>query len=211
MNVRAIPTNERRGRPRSSQTEKAILKAAGEIVLESGGLAGMTIEGVAVRAGVGKASIYRRWPSKGALAFDAVVDGILATQPTPDTGSLEGDLTRVAESWIKLAKVRRGGRAVAHFIAEVQSDPDLALTWRERFVDQIRNARRPIIERAIARGEIPTGSDPELIMDVLFGPLYHRYLNGHLALDDSFARGVARMAATAALHGAAVPNPRRTS
>jgi AcrR family transcriptional regulator len=211
MNVRAIPINERRGRPRSTETEKAILRAAGEIVLESGGLAGMTIEGVAERAGVGKASIYRRWPSKGALAFDAVVDGILATQPTPDTGSLEGDLTRVAENWIKLAQVRRGGRAVAHFIAEVQSDPDLAVAWRERFVDRIRSARRPIVERAIARGEIPAGSDPELIMDVLFGPLYHRYLNGHLALDGSFARGVARMVATAALNGAAVPSARRTS
>jgi AcrR family transcriptional regulator len=204
MTTTPIPTKKRRGRPRSSGTEKAILKAAGEIVLESDGLAGMTIEGVAERAGVGKASIYRRWPSKGALAFDAVVDGILATQPTPDTGSLEGDLAHVAENWIRLAHVRRGGRAVAHFIAEVQSDPELAVAWRERFVDQIRNARRPIIERAIARGEIPAGSDAELIMDLLFGPLYHRYLNGHLQLDQAFARGVARMVAAGATAGAAV-------
>jgi Tetracyclin repressor-like, C-terminal domain len=93
---------------------------------------------------------------------------------------------------------------VAHFIAEVQSDRDLAVTWRERFVNRIRKARLPIIERAIARGEIPAGSDPELIMDLLFGPLYHRYLNGHLPLDESFARGVARMVATAARDGAAV-------
>jgi len=209
MTSGAIPTKERRGRPRSSRTEKAILKAAGEIVLESGGLADMTIEGVAERAGVGKASIYRRWPTKGALAFDAVVDGILATQPTPDTGSLEGDLAQVAENWIGLAHVRRGGRAVAHFIAEVQSDPDLAVTWRERFVDRIRTARRPIIERAIARGEIPSGSDAELIMDLLFGPLYHRYLNRHLPLDQSFARGVARMVAAGAAAGAAVSGVRR--
>ncbi|MEA2667350.1 MAG: hypothetical protein QOJ33_284, partial [Chloroflexota bacterium] len=105
MTTGAIPTKKRRGRPRSSRTEKAILRAAGEIVLETDGLAGMTIEGVAERAGVGKASIYRRWPSKGALAFDAVLDGILATQPTPDTGSLEDDLVHVAESWIRLAHV----------------------------------------------------------------------------------------------------------
>jgi AcrR family transcriptional regulator len=209
MTTTPIPTKKRRGRPRSSGTEKAILKAAGEIVLESDGLAGMTIEGVAERAGVGKASIYRRWPSKGALAFDAVVDGILVTQPTPDTGSLEGDLAHVAENWIRLAHVRRGGRAVAHFIAEVQSDPDLAVAWRERFVDRIRSARRPIIERAIARGEIPAGSDAELIMDLLFGPLYHRYLNGHLPLDQSFARGVARMVAAGATAGAATPDGSR--
>jgi AcrR family transcriptional regulator len=211
MTETAIPKKNGRGRPRSSQTEKAILRAAGEIVLESGGLAGMTIEGVAERAGVGKASIYRRWPSKGALAFDAVVDGILVTQPTPDTGSLEGDLARVAENWVRLANVRRGGRAVAHFIAEVQSDPDLAVAWRERFVNRIRDARRPIVERAIARGEIPAGSDPELIMDLLFGPLYHRYLNGHLPVDQPFARGVARMVAAAALDGTAAPAPRRIS
>jgi AcrR family transcriptional regulator len=202
MPVGAIPNKKMRGRPRSSQTEKAILKAAGEIVLASG-LDEMTIEGVAERAGVGKASIYRRWPSKGALAFDAVLDGILATQPTPDTGTLEGDLVRVAENWVRLSNVRRGGRTVAHFIAEVQSDPGLAVAWRERFVDPIRNARRPVIERAIARGEIPAGSDPELIMDLLFGPLYHRYLNRHLPLNESFARGVARMVAAAAIGGAA--------
>jgi len=203
MAATTIPTKKERGRPRSRQTNKAILKAAAEIVIASG-LAEMTIEGVAERAGVGKASIYRRWPTKGALAFEAVVDAILAAEPTPDTGSLEGDLRRVAESWIRLSNARRGGRTLAHFIAEIQSDPELAVAWRERFVNRIRKERRPIIERAIARGEIPAGSDRELIMDVLYGPLYHRYLNGHLPLDESFARGVARIVAAAAKDGAAV-------
>jgi AcrR family transcriptional regulator len=210
MAAPAIPIEKKRGRPRSRQTNKAILKAAAEIVIASG-LAEMTIEGVADRAGVGKASIYRRWPSKGALAFDAVVDTILTAEPTPDTGSLDGDLARVAESWVRLANIRRVGRTLAHFIAEVQSDPDLAVAWRERFVNRIRTERRPIIERAIARGEISAGSDPELIMDLLYGPLYHRYLNRHLPLDESFARGVARMVAAGATNGAAVSVPRRTS
>jgi AcrR family transcriptional regulator len=208
MFAAAIPIAKKRGRPRSRQTNKAILKAAAEIVIASG-LAELTIEGVAERAGVGKASIYRRWPSKGALAFDAVVDTIVTAEPTPDTGSLEGDLAGVAESWVRLANIRRVGRTLAHFIAEVQSDPDLAVAWRERFVNPIRAARRPIIERAITRGEIPAGSDPELVMDLLYGPLYHRYLNGHLPLDQSFARGVARMVAAAALDGAAVSGPHR--
>jgi AcrR family transcriptional regulator len=207
----AIPVQkEKRGRPRSRLTEKAILRAASEIVIASG-LAEMTIEAVAERAGVGKASIYRRWPSKGALAFDAVVDTILASEPTPDTGSLEGDLAHIAKSWVRLANIRRAGRTLAHFIAEVQSDPDLAVAWRERFVSRIRKERRPIIERAIARGDIPAGSDPEVIMDLLYGPLYHRYLNGHLPLDESFARDVARMVAAAAKDGAAVSDPRRNN
>lgn len=202
MPPRAIPTHEKRGRPRSPRTEKAILKAASDLIATTG-LANMTIEGVAERAGVGKASIYRRWPSKGALAFDAVVDTILVTQPTPDTGSLEGDLLQTARSWVRSANSRRGGRTVAGLIAEVQSDPGLAHAWRERFVSRIREARRPIIERAIARGEIPAGSDPELILDLLYGPLYHRYLNRHLPLSDSFAKHVARMVAAAAADGAA--------
>ena len=146
---------------------------------------------------------------QGALAFDAVVDTILTAEPTPDTGSLEGDLARVAESWVRLANIRRAGRTLAHFIAEVQSDPDLAVAWRERFVNRIRKERRPIIERAIARGEIPAGSDPELIMDLLSGPLYHRYLNGHLPLDESFARAVARMVAAAATDGYRSSGPAR--
>src|SRR5438067_8218953 len=133
MSTRPIPTPPKRGRPRSVRTEKAILRAASELVASSG-LADMTIEGVAERAGVGKASIYRRWPSKGALAFDAVVDTILSTQPTPDTGSFEGDLTQVAENWVRSSTSRRGGRTVAHLIAEVQSDADLAVAWRQRFV-----------------------------------------------------------------------------
>ena len=203
MEATTIPKQKKRGRPRSRLTDRAILKAAAEIVSASG-LAEMTIEGVAERAGVGKASIYRRWPTKGALAFEATVDAILAAEPTPDTGSLEVDLARVAESWVRLSNARRGGRTLAHFIAEIQSDPDLAVAWRERFVNRIRMERRSIIERAIGRGEIPAGSDPELIMDLLYGPLYHRYLNGHLPLDEPFARGVARMVSAAAKDGAAV-------
>lgn len=203
MAAGAIPIQKKRGRPRSPRTDKAILKAASELVNTSG-LAEMSMEGVAERAGVGKASIYRRWPSKGALAFDAVVDSILVSQPTPDTGSLEGDLLNVARNWVRSATSRRGGRTVAGLIAEVQSDPDLAEVWRDRFVSRIRRERRPIVERAVERGEIPAGSDPELIMDLLYGPLYHRYLNGHLPLNESLAKGVARMVAAAAAMGAAV-------
>src|SRR5437870_12589478 len=106
MSTRPIPSPPKRGRPRSVRTEKAILKAASELVTSSG-LADMTIEGVAQRAGVGKASSYRRWLSKGALAFDAVVDTILSTQPTPDTGSFGGDLPQVARSSSRGASGRR--------------------------------------------------------------------------------------------------------
>jgi len=153
---------------------------------------------------VGKASIYRRWPSRGALAIDATLGDYLAGQPTRDTGGLEGDLLATARDWIRTVKRQPWGRTLKGLIAEVLHDPSLAGAWRERFVERVRQPRRPIVERAVARGEVPTGSDPELIMDLLYGPLYHRYLNGHLPLDDSFAKGVARMVAAAAADGAAV-------
>ncbi len=165
------------------------------------------MEGVAARAQVGKASIYRRWPSKGALAFDATLDEYLAGQPTRDTGSLEGDLLATARGWIGSFKRAPSGRILRGLIAAVQNDPGLAGAWRERFVEPVREQRRPIVERAIERGEIPAGSDPELILDMLFGPIYHRYLQGHLPLTDQFARGVAAMTAAAAAAGAAVPQP----
>ncbi len=211
MAPKTIPTTGGRGRPRSRHTEQAILEAASDIVTSSG-LAAMTIEGVAERAGVGKASIYRRWPSKGALAFDAVVGAILASQRTPDTGSLEGDLRQVAEMWIRGSNKKSGGRTVAHLIGELQSDSELAAVWPDRFVKRLRGERMPIIERAVARGEIPAGSDREVIMDLLYGPLYHRYLNRHLPLDQAFAGAVARMVAAAAKAGAAVPDgsPKQT-
>jgi AcrR family transcriptional regulator len=210
LSAQAIPVEKRPGRPRSQRTEKAILKAASQLLAESG-LAAMTMEGVAARAGVGKASIYRRWPSKGALAFDATLDEYLAGQLTRDTGTLEGDLVGTARDWIRSVKRSPSGRTLRGLIAEVQSDPALADAWRERFVRQVRLSRRPIVERAIARGEIPAASDPELILDMLYGPLYHRYLHGHLPLSDRFAMGVAGMTAAAALAGAAVPPARSPS
>lgn len=202
MSATDIPAKKRTGRPRSQRTEKAILAAASRLLAEAG-LAGMTIEGVAELAGVGKASIYRRWPSRGALAFDASAGDYMSGQPTRDTGALEGDLLATARDWIRTVKRLPWGRTLRGLVAEVQRDPSLASAWRERFVNQVRGQRRPVVERAIARGEIPARSDPELILDMLYGPLYHRYLQGHLPLTDSFAKGIARMVAVAATAGAA--------
>ena len=203
MPAAAIPVQTKKmGRPRSQRTETAILTAASELLAETG-LAAMTMEGVAERAGVGKASIYRRWPSLGALAFDATIGGYLAGQPMPDTGTLQGDLLATARDWIRTVKRLPWGRTLRSLVAEVQNNPSLAGAWRERFMGRVRADRRLIVERAVERGEVPAGSDPELILDLFYGALYHRYLNGHLPLNDAFAKGVARMVAIAARAGAA--------
>src|ERR1700691_1881023 len=94
-----------RGRPRSEAADRAILRAATELLAERG-LAGMSMEEVAARAGVGKATIYRRWRSRGALALDAFMAEFQALQPLPDTGTLRGDLLAALRAW-----GRAGGRA----------------------------------------------------------------------------------------------------
>ena len=86
------------GRPRSAEADIAILEAATAILAERG-LAGMSMEEVAARAGVGKATVYRRWPSRGALALDAFMSEFRSQLPLPDTGTLRGDLLAALRSW----------------------------------------------------------------------------------------------------------------
>src|SRR5271168_3505369 len=89
-----------RGRPRSQVADRAILTAAAELLADRG-LAAMSIEEVAARAGVGKTTIYRRWPSKGLLALDAFVTSFREEQPLPDTGTLRGDLLAALHAWVR--------------------------------------------------------------------------------------------------------------
>jgi AcrR family transcriptional regulator len=200
MNAAAIPTVERRGRPRSRRAEQAILNATRDILAEHG-LGAMTIEEVADRAGVGKATVYRRWPNKAALAFDAFVEDYLAGIPIRDTRTLRGDLLASARDWIRLVTRTPSGRTLAELLAESLTNPALADAWRDVVLHRMRDDRRTIVSRAIARGEIPAGADPDLIFDLFYGALYHRFINGHLPLSERFARALATSVAAAAAAG----------
>lgn len=179
----------RRGRPRSEEADRAILAAATELLTERG-LAGMSIEEVAARAGVGKSTIYRRWPNRGALALDAFLTEFSSQLPAPDTGSLRSDLRAALRAWVRAVTRTPAGRMLAGLLAEAQRDPQLGNAWRERVMEPLRAAHRVIVERAIERGEIAPGTDPDLVLDLLFGPAYHRLLNRHRPLSDNFVRGV---------------------
>src|SRR5260221_12521016 len=115
----------KRGRPRSKLADSAILRAATDLMAERG-LGAMSIEEVACRAGVGKATIYRRWPSRGALALDVFLAEFLGQQPLPDTGTLRGDLLTALRAW--LSSVRHTGAGPMHsgLIAELEQDNELA-------------------------------------------------------------------------------------
>jgi AcrR family transcriptional regulator len=178
-----------RGRPRSERSHRAILEAANEI-LEERGFEDLTMDEVAQRGGVSKATIYRWWPTKGMLVFEAFTTNFLGSQPTPDTGSLRGDLLAALRNWIRTVKGTVTGRTLAGLIAEVQRDPELAEIWRERFVTRVRAQHRVMVDRASERGEISASVDPDVILDLLFGSAYHRLLQSHLPLTDRFAQAV---------------------
>ena len=186
---RDIPGAAGRGRPRSPEADRAILAAALDL-LASRGLAAMSIEEVAARAGVGKATIYRRWPSKGLLALDAFVASFQAEQPLPDTGTLRGDLTAALTAWVQLVTQTPMGPMLTGLIAEAQHDPSLRAAWRERVLEPLRGQHRIMLDRAIARGELPATVDQEVILDLFFGAAQHRLLLGHLPLTDDFTRSL---------------------
>jgi AcrR family transcriptional regulator len=179
----------RRGRPRSEEADRAILRAATELLAERG-LRGMSIEEVAARAGVAKATIYRRWHSRGTLALDAFLAEFKAMQPLPDTGSLRDDLLAALRAWLRAVTSTPAGGILAGLIAEAQHDQALADAWRARVVEPLRAQHRIMLKRAIDRGQIPPSTDTEVALDLMYGAANHRLLNGHQPLNDTFVRHV---------------------
>jgi AcrR family transcriptional regulator len=159
---------------------------------------------VAALAGVGKASIYRRWPTKGALALDAFLIDFLTQQPPVDTGVLQDDLREALTLWSAAVVGTSTGRALVGLIAAAQADEELSRSWIERVMKPVREQHRTMVDRAIARGEIPARTDVDVIMDLLYGAAYHRLLQGHLAITPEFIELVARMVAVGARSGGAV-------
>jgi len=192
----------RRGRPRSEKARGAILQAAAELLLDQG-LAAVSMDAVAARAGVSKATIYRWWPTKETLALDALYHEWAAVPAARDTGSLRGDLLSLLRPWARLASRRPYGRVIAALVTEAQTDPVFARQYRTRFVEPRRDQARIIFRRAIERGEIPANTKIEVALDLLYGPVYHRLLHGHAPLNDQFVRDVV----DAALDGIAPPKP----
>jgi len=183
-----------RGRPRSERARLAVLAAAAELLLDRG-LAAVSMDAVAARAGVSKATIYRWWPTKETLALDALYNEWAAAQPSEvDTGSLRGDLLALVTPWARTASGRPYGRVIAALVSEAQTDPAFAVQYCQRVVEPRRDQARAILARAIERDEIPPSTKTEVAIDLLYGPLYHRLLHGHASLDDAFVEDVVDMA-----------------
>jgi AcrR family transcriptional regulator len=180
----------RRGRPRSEKARLAILEAAAELLLARG-LSAVSMDAVAERAGVSKATIYRWWPTKETLALDALYnEWAAAGLPARDTGSLRGDLLAMVRPWVRLAASRPYGRVIAALITEARTDPAFAEVYRASFVEPRRDQAREVFRRAVERGEIPADTKIEVALDLIYGSFYHRLLQGHAPLNDRFVRDI---------------------
>jgi AcrR family transcriptional regulator len=176
-----------RGRPRSERADRAIIEAAIDGLAEDG-FEGLTMEGVAARAGVGKATVYRRWASKEALvrgAVEAFVSGIAI----PNSGRVETDLLVLMGEAVEVYR-GRPGQLMPGLVSAMARYPDLARVVREDFLRARRSALRTVVRRGIERGELRPDVDVELALDFLGGPLFYRLLVTGGPLDEALARGV---------------------
>lgn len=185
---RIAEAKPRRGRPRSEGSRRAILSAVSELIVERD-LSEISMDALAERAKVGKATIYRWWPSKELLVLEALRSEWDSASPDEiDTGSLAGDLKGLIYPWARELTSRRYGRLVAALVSRAQVDEEFAREYRTHFVTRRRERARIALERAVARQEISADTDVEAALDLLYGPIFHRLLHGHAPLTDDFVR-----------------------
>jgi len=182
---RKRPAPRAPGRPRSNTSRAAILKAAYQILRESG-FAGFTVEGVAARAGAGKATIYRWWRTKGTLAIEAFLVAVAPRMDAvPESPSALADLRRQVHV---AATMYRGrvGQLLRELIALGQEDSETNRVLRSDFAEPRRQAALRLLRRAQSAGEINAGTDIEVLADALWGPIFHRLLVSRMPLDRHF-------------------------
>jgi AcrR family transcriptional regulator len=180
------PVQRGRGRVRDAATTAAILDAAMEMLTEKG-LAGFTIEGLAARAGVGKTTIYRWWPSRGAVALDAFLSAVEPQVPYPDTDDFATALRGQVLALVRVFRDTPAGRVVRAILAEAQADQDLAEAFRARWLESRRATGRAVFRRAQEAGQLRQDLEIETAIDLVYGAVYFRLMTDHQPLSDEFA------------------------
>lgn len=169
----AVHRGNRHGR--SEEARLAVLEAADNLLVEVG-FTRLTVEGIAQRAGVAKQTVYRWWPSKTDILLDAFVTDAAEELTPPDTGDLTVDLVAHLGAIGRFLTASDAGAVFRALAAEGQHDPRLAARLREEHLTHQRIRDRLPLERAMERGDLPTGTDLDMLVDRLVGPLYYRAL-----------------------------------
>ena len=158
-------------------------------LMQKEGYNAVTIEGVARHAGVGKQTIYRWWGSRAELILEAFANHAADLVPTPDRGSIREDLEVFISAGFK--RLFKGyGEIMRGLMADAILDPEFNKILREAFILRRRAATKEILKRGIERGEIAKDTDMDLMIDMLFGPVWFRLLVQHAKLDATFARQI---------------------
>ncbi len=171
MTVAEPEVPRRAGRPRSEEADHAILDAALDALVEDG-YAGMSIEGIAARAGVGKATIYRRWPGKAEMLVDALSLRACFDVPLVDTGDLRADLLTILRA-VHVNMRGLAGPVMAAFAAEKLRYPELREEFDRVFVSERRAHLRRLVGAAVERGDLPADTDVELLAEAGPALLWH--------------------------------------
>jgi AcrR family transcriptional regulator len=169
------PAPGRGGRRRSEATHQSILSATREILVEVG-VRGLTVEGVAARAGVAKTTVYRRWKSKDELALAVLIDMVEQFVAVPDLGDTEAEFIAFVSGAVRILGTTLMGRVMQGLVSDFAADPDLAKAFQTRVVTVRQNEVRRMVAVAIERGDMRADTDPELLHELLFGPVYYRLL-----------------------------------
>jgi AcrR family transcriptional regulator len=181
--IDGAPPERRVGRPRAAGVDEALLDATLELAGRVG-IAGMSMDDLAQRAGVSKATIYRRWPSKEALVLDALQRAIRPFDPV-DTGSVRSDLQHYLTELAHRMRTGRTSDILPELIAASVRDHAL----RASLDDWVRHRRQPltaILSRGVNRGELPPAADVEVVVDAVMGAFVYRRLLSHEPLDADF-------------------------
>jgi AcrR family transcriptional regulator len=183
------PRRPHTGRRRNDAAKEAILDAAFRLLTDPGAEA-VTIDAIAEEAGVGRQTIYRWWPSKGAVVAEALARHARVVVPERDTGSFTGDLAAfLTDSFAGLDSVAYADR-LRQIVAEAQHDEHVARVLTD-FTAVRRAALRALLEHGKSTGELAADADLDMLVDMAYGVLYYRLLVGHAPLDEKAARSLA--------------------
>ncbi len=188
------------GRPRSENARQAILRSTLKL-LRKGSFGQLSIEAIAADAGVGKATVYRWWPSKGALVVDAFALSTEEELHFPDSGSVYRDMSFQMNRFLGVLHSPRGC-IVRAILGAGQSDHDLLEEFRKRLLRPRRQEAYEALRRGIERGELPEDLDLDLVLDTLYGAIYMRFLIRHDKLSENYVNEVCRMVLEGAAHQA---------
>jgi AcrR family transcriptional regulator len=186
-----LPRKEHRGNRygRSEEAREAVLEAADNLLAEVG-FAGVTIEGIATRAGVGKQTIYRWWQSKTDVLMDAFLEDAIQYLVPQDSGDLAKDLRNHLSHLAKFLTQSDAGSVFRALAGQAQHDVKMGARFRKDYLGRQRDIDRVPILRAIERGELASDTDVELAVDQLVGPIYYRVLVTGESVDHKFTSGL---------------------